>query len=435
MALDWTNGRTQSEVGTIMLNLLPNQLWQYGFIELLRGFLTTAAHDLNKTLEPISLFGLTPAIPLRSGRAAIVVGLQALALPPGARIGVPLYCCPVVFKAIRAAGHMPRFIDVEPDTYCLSVEDLAAKRAEVDAVIAVHMFGNLCDMPRLQEAAPGKPFIEDCAQSLGSRLNGQLAGSFAEIACFSFRSGKYLSVGEGGAVCSAQAHLRSRLAQLIAALPVASRAEECAHVVRTYLRSLLRSKPLWGLLGERLWKRYNQRVSYTAQSLLVLGQIYATDRVTIVRRLPLLDSWIGRQRRNSDFYSHNLVVHDGALCLEKPGMFYNRLQYPLLTRSPDECRLLATALRTERISTTRPYKDIAAIATEHYGYRGDCPQAERIAQTVLVIPCNHSLKLEDVERVTASVNSAWERIAGSTPGRLKAQSKQTPLVLPRALPD
>ena len=46
---------------------------------------------------------------------------------------------------------------------------------EVDAVVAVHMFGNLCDMPGLRKAAPGKSFIEDCAQALGSRLGGRPA--------------------------------------------------------------------------------------------------------------------------------------------------------------------------------------------------------------------------------------------------------------------
>src|SRR5262245_3018034 len=87
--------------------------------------------------------------PIRSARAGIMVSLKALALPAGASVAVPLYCCPVVFKAVEAAGYRPRFIDVDAETYCMSAADLAVKSAEVDAVIAVHMFGNVCDMPRL----------------------------------------------------------------------------------------------------------------------------------------------------------------------------------------------------------------------------------------------------------------------------------------------
>ena len=193
--------------GRTMFTLLPNELWDYGPVEAIRG-LRTAVLSRHPSQRPtVHLPGLGPCLPVRSARAAIVLALKALALPAGASVAVPLYCCPVVFKAIKAAGCRPRFVDVDPETYCLSPADLAAKSSEVDAVIAVHMFGNLCDMPRLREAAAGKPLIEDCAQALGSRLDGRAAGSFGEIAAFSFRSGKYLSVGEGGAVYSNQADL------------------------------------------------------------------------------------------------------------------------------------------------------------------------------------------------------------------------------------
>ena len=239
-----------------MLSLLPTDLWDYGLADVLRGLASAAGNS-----EPgptLSLGELGNAIPVRSARAALVAAIKVLDLPSNARIGVPLYCCPVVFKAIESAGCTPCFIDVEPETYCMSAKDLSEKSPQVDAVIPVHMFGNLADMPRLQEAANGKPMIEDCAQSLGSRLGGNAAGSFGTIAAFSFRSGKYLSVGEGGALISNNADLRARLAQAIDAMPAPSRVEELVHVAKTYLRSKLRSKPLYGLVGYHLWSLYNE---------------------------------------------------------------------------------------------------------------------------------------------------------------------------------
>ena len=156
-----------------MFTLLPNELWDYGPVEAIRG-LRTAVWSRHPSQRPtVHLPGLGQCLPVRSARAAIVLALKALALPAGASVAVPLYCCPVVFKAIKAAGCRPRFIDIDPETYCLSPADLAAKSSEVDAVIAVHMFGNLCNMPRLREAAAGKPLIEDCAQALGSSLDGR----------------------------------------------------------------------------------------------------------------------------------------------------------------------------------------------------------------------------------------------------------------------
>ncbi len=147
----------------------------------------------------------------------------------------------------------------------MSAQDLSAKHSELDAVIAVHMFGNMCDMPRLQAAAPDAPFIEDCAQSLGSKLSGRMAGSFGAISIFSFRSGKYVSAGEGGALFSNNADLCSKAAEFVAALPAPTFVEEWLHVTKTYVKSLLRSKPLYGMVGYYLWEGLNKKLNLSAK--------------------------------------------------------------------------------------------------------------------------------------------------------------------------
>lgn len=400
----------------VVMSVIPTEHWDYSLTDTVRGLLTAlSSRDAGPDLQ-IPIPGLGSCIPVRSARAAIVVALKALSLRPGASVAVPLYCCPVVFSAIKAVGCRARFIDIDTDTYCISPTNLAAKSSEVDAVIAVHMFGNVCDMPALRQAAPGKPFIEDCAQALGSRLEGRVAGSFAEIAVFSFRSGKYISVGEGGAVYCNQTDLESRVSELIRELPIPSRAEECVHIVKTYLRSLLRSKPLWGLIGSWLWSAYSEKVSFTSQAPIVLGQIYATDRDTAIRRLSLLDSFIERQRSNADYYSQSLTVDADMLCWETPGGFFNRLQYPILLPTSRQCEQMAACLSNNQISTARPYKDIAEIAATHYGYTGDCPRGEHIAKTVLVIPCSYALKAADLERIATSVNQAWAEVGDRRQG-------------------
>jgi len=393
-----------------MLSLLPSELWDFGPGDFVRGLNTALSRRHSLPEHPIQIPGLGPCLPIRSARSAIAVALKALEVRDGARVGVPLYCCPVVFKAIEAAGCRARFIDVDPGTYCLSPTDLAAKRSEVDAVIAVHMFGNLCDVGRVRDAVPGKPVIEDCAQALGSRFDGRPAGSFGEIAAFSFHSGKYVSVGEGGALFASRPELRARLSGFLAALPRPDRLGECRHVAATFLRSSLRSKPLWGLVGARLWDVYSEKVSYTSQSPMVLARIFETDRAATIRRLPRLGSWIERQRSNAACYARTLAVSPGMLCEEAPRAFYNRLQYPLLMPTPPQCSAMVEYLREHGISTARPYRNIAAVAAAHHGYAGDCPQAERIASTVLVIPCNHSLTAADVERIATCVNRGWAQI-------------------------
>lgn len=394
-----------------MMTLLPTENWQYTGIDLVRGL----ASVLSKRKAPQTIYvpGLGECIPTRSARVGLMAAIRSLDLSPGARIGVPLYCCPVVFKAIREAGCTPWFIDIDLETYCMSAEDLHRKSSDVDAVIPVHMFGNLCDVSALQEAARGKPMIEDCAQAIGSKLDGRMAGSFGSIAVFSFRSGKYLSVGEGGALFSGDAAIRSRLCQAVAGMPVPSFADECVHMVVTWLRSMLRSRPLYGLVGYPLWAVYNRQVDFAAKSPIVVSQIYATDLATVKHRLNRVDWEIERQRAIADFYSHNLKFNLNMLCSQKPGAFYNRYLYPILFPSAEQRDSMASYLRKRKIDTAQPYKDVIDGARQHYGYKGDCPVTEEVARGILVIPSYHRLKEGDVDRIAQCVNEGWQQIGKS----------------------
>ncbi len=354
--------------------------------------------------------GLGNCIPARSGRAGLVAAIKALNLPPGAQIGVPLYCCHVVFKAITAAGCRVRFIDIEPETFCISPEDVSKKRSHIDAVIAVHMFGNLCDMPGLKAAAQGKPIIEDCAQSLGSKLDGRMAGSFGAIAFFSFRSGKYLSAGEGGALFASDADVCSRVSQFTTEMPAPGRGEECAHVVKTYVKSMLRSRPLYGIVGYHLWNILGKKMNLSEKSGIAISQIFRADLAIIRKRLSLLDSAIKRQRANADFYAGTLKLSPGMLCFEKPGTFYNRYHYPVTFPTMEHRDFIADYMFRQQIDTIKYLDNVVDIATKNYGYTGDCPVAEQLSKRVLIMPSYHSLKKRDVQHIAQCLNQGWAEV-------------------------
>jgi perosamine synthetase len=231
---------------------------------------------------------------------------------------------------------------------------------------------------------------------------------------FSFRSGKYLSVGEGGALFSSDPHIYSRLCQLIAEMPAHPPRAECAHVLVTYIRSSLRSPPLYGILGHRIWRLYNQRVDFSAQSPLILSQIYRADFVHTIARLARLDSAIEQQRANAEHYLHTLNLDPKMLCLEKPTAFYNRFMFPILFPSPDTRDRIAAYLYRRQIDTSQPYKMIAHAAAAHYGYTGDCPLAEQIAQRVLVIPSHHKLRPDMVQYVSQCLNDGIKHITNNS---------------------
>jgi len=393
-----------------MLGMLPTEIWPYSLIDLSRGFL--AATKPSKMEKNISLPGLGGTTPIRSARAAIIIAIKALNLGTGARVGVPLYCCPVVFKAIKAAGCTPTFLDVDPEIFCVSPRVVAVKESSIDALIAVHMFGHMCDMPGILGAMKGKPVIEDCAQSLGSKLYGRTSGSFGDIAVFSFRFGKYLSVGEGGAIFSRDPGLSRRISELVAALPAPRRADEWLHILKTYLRAKLRSRWLWGPVGSRIWGIYNQRTEFVDKSPIVLGQIYRSDLVIIHRRLPRLDAMIARQREIANEYERRLQIAPAILYPEKRGGFYNRLMDPMTFPTHEQRDTLSAYLRCHSISTATPYEDIITGAAENYGYGRDCPVTEDLLGRTLIVPGHYGLRSKDVHHITHIINKGWSEISG-----------------------
>lgn len=391
--------------------LLPRDGWDYSLGDLFRG-LAAAMKGAAKDAV-IDLPGLPNCIPVRTGRAGVLAAISSLQLRPGARIGVPLFCCPIVFKAIVSAGCKVRFLDVDPETFCLSKKDLIAKKGELDALLVVHMFGNICDIPELQKAVPGLPIIEDCAQALGSKLNGQPAGSFGEVSIFSFRSGKYLSVGEGAALHSPSKEICSKIAAFVRQLPSPGKAAEGKHVATTWLKSVLRRKPLYGLIGFNLWMRVNKEKRMSLTPPVQPDAIFAADLNLTKHRLLDSEHLISRQRAIAREFSSNLKLERDMICSEPAGAFYNRLQYPVTFKSQKQRDFMADFLLQQGVDSTRYLDDVVMTAADVFGYDGDCPNSERLSKQVLVIPNQHSLSEREVLRTIKAVNAGWAELVGA----------------------
>jgi perosamine synthetase len=246
------------------------------------------------------------------------------------------------------------------------------------------------------------------------------------VAVFSFRSGKYLSVGEGGAIFSKHSGVRAEAANLILQLPVPSQMEELIHVAKTYLRSSLRSRPFYGLVGYALWEAYNERTQFIAKSPVTVGQIYRTDLLLTKKRLGHLEAIVDTQRSNADYFLRNLRTDGSTLCHERAGSFYNRYQFPITLPSQDERDFLALYLHRRQIDTAKPLDDIVEVAKTYYRYDGDCPVAEKLSRQVLIIPSYHSIGKEEIERIAGSVNDGLSELSrASTSVRSKAPDQMS----------
>jgi dTDP-4-amino-4,6-dideoxygalactose transaminase len=147
--------------------------------------------------------GVSQAVMVSSGTAALHVVLLALGIGPGDEVIVPAFTFPATANVIELVGATPVFVDISLDDFCIDVEQLESKISEkTKAIMPVHEFGIIADMEKITEISKkhGLLVIEDAACSLGSTLKGKQSGSFGLAGCFSFHPRKNITTGEGGAV-------------------------------------------------------------------------------------------------------------------------------------------------------------------------------------------------------------------------------------------
>jgi perosamine synthetase len=145
--------------------------------------------------------GVRHAIATSSCTGALHMGLAALGVGLGDEVIVPDSTWIATVAPVCYLGATPVFVDILPDTWCIDPEQVrAAITPRTKAIIAVHLYGNLCDMDRLLQigATYDIPVIEDAAEAIGSVYRSRPAGSMGRFGVFSFHGTKTLTTGEGG---------------------------------------------------------------------------------------------------------------------------------------------------------------------------------------------------------------------------------------------
>ncbi len=157
------------------------------------------------------------AVAVNSCTAALHLSILALGIGPGDEvITTPMTFCATV-NAILHAGAVPVLADCDPLTLNLSPRAVAEKiTPRTKAIVPVHFAGRLCDMEGIMALAKRHRLrvIEDCAHAIETSGNGQGAGTFGDIGCFSFYATKNLTTGEGGMICTSDAQLADKIKRL-----------------------------------------------------------------------------------------------------------------------------------------------------------------------------------------------------------------------------
>jgi aminotransferase EvaB len=163
--------------------------------------------------------GAEHAVGVANGTDALELALRAVGVNRGHKVATVANAGNYASTAIRAIGADPLYVDVDAETYLVSIEALsrALARDTVAAVIVTHLYGRLAEIERIAAiCAPlGIPVVEDVAQAHGATRNGKAAGSFGAAGCFSFYPTKNLgALGDGGAVTTNDAAIAERVKQL-----------------------------------------------------------------------------------------------------------------------------------------------------------------------------------------------------------------------------
>ena len=323
--------------------------------------------------EAIAKYCSSPhGVGMSSGTDALLICLMAENVGPGDEVITTPYTFFATVGAISRLGATPVFVDIDPVTYNIAPDQIAARiTPRTKAIIPVHLYGQSADMQAIMDvaAAHGVVVIEDAAQSLGAEYNGRRSGTLGEYGCFSFFPSKNLgAAGDGGMVVTSDA----------------ARAEKL-----------------------RILRAHGSSPKYYHRMVGGNFRLDALQAAIVSAKLRHLDSWTEGRRRNAERYNR-LFAESGLTVCNTREQVANRgnggrgaphvvlptettqrhvfNQYVIRVSARDELR---AALQKKNVGT-EVYYPVPMHAQECFrglGYHvGDFPESETAAAQTLALP-------------------------------------------------
>ncbi len=307
-----------------------------------------------------------------SGTDALEFSLRALGVCPGDEVILPCNSFVASAAAVVHAGAIPVFVDVDPGTYLLDVNQVSDRiHPRTRAIVPVHLYGQLAPMEPLMAVASehGIPIVEDGAQSQGARWLGRPAGSFGDVAATSFYPGKNLGAyGDAGAVVTNDENIADRV---------------------------------------RALRNHGSRVKYEHPELGFNSRLDTLQAVVLNAKLEHLAQWNEWRRARAAVYGELLRHLDGVvLPAVAPGNEHVWHLYVIRVPRRDE---VLGHLHEYGIGAAIHYPTPIHLqgAFRDLGYSmGDFPVAERAAREILSLPMYPHITRVQQERVVEALEQA-----------------------------
>lgn len=368
--------------------------YNYSFVDLLKALLSLCRKEASLPMIFVELFPKSQIYPVESAHLAIKYALKSFKLKKGSKIGVQPYTCSSVFSAIKSAGLVPYFVDINQNL-TLDTNDLSKKISQIDALIVTHIFGFPADITAIKKIALSIPIIEDCAHALFSQYQQQSVGTFFDVAVFSFGNGKFPSLGGGGLLVVNNPKWNNCV-PFLSSLPKPNIANEIAHIVKSYLSSLMHTKQVQKLLYTVLSDNYfNNRNREPIKNSIFEQQMHRSTKYLLAHKLPFYKKNSLKQQENGQHLSQNLTGYYPQL--DPMGNKVNYFFVVILEKKRDA---LHHYLKKNQLITGKHFQ-YAMHWVLAFGYRlGDCPTFENQIHQVLAIPCHHNLNQTELDDIT-----------------------------------
>ena len=356
------------------------------------GWLTTGPRVQRFEAALKDYLGAPHVLAVSSATAGLHLALLAL----GLREGDEVITTPLTFAAtlntIVLAGGLPVLVDVEPTTFNIDVERVAAAiTPRTKAIVPVHFAGLPVDLDPLYALADkhGLRVVEDCAHAIHAEYKGRRLGSFGDTQVFSFHPNKNMTTGEGGVIATRDA----ALAKTAAALRFHG-------------------------IDRDAFNRFSKAGS---QVYDVVAPGYKYNMMDIqaaigLHQLKRLDGFIDARRALAERYEA-LFADWNSLTRPRPAPFPHRHAWHLYTVLVEEsaCGLdrdSFLAARKERnigIGLHYTAAHLFSYYRERYGYKpGDFPHAERIGASIASLPLFPTMTTAEQDRVVATMRDVFK---------------------------
>ena len=329
------------------------------------------------------------AISFAKARIGLYTILQALNIKQGDEVILPAYTCVVVPNALRYHGIIPKYVDINPQTYNMNIEQVKkAITKKTKAIIAHHIYGQPCDIAELQEIAKKHNLylIEDAAQSLGASYKNKKVGNFGVMGSFSFYFGHHISTIEGGMITTDD--------------------------LETY--DLLKSIRSHGWIRDSLrMKHYEKEYSNLDYIFDYMGYNVRSTNLNAaigIEQLKKIDSSI-RIRKNNHRIFNELMLSNKKVKLQGISLSANSsFCLPLIVPTKEYRDNLLIKLREHGIESRSVVggslvKQPVFVKKLKGKYRADvCPNAETIDLCGLYLPNNQFIDEEKVKYMAEKIN-------------------------------